>query len=319
MIRLFVDCDPGQDDAIALLLALASREVEVVGVTTVAGNQTVEKTTTNALKVLELAGRADIPVAVGAARPLVGELVVAADAHGETGLDGPSLPEPQARPVGQHAADFLAARLLDAKAPTTLVALGPLTNVALLLAMHPDACERIERIVLMGGAIGPGNMTPTAEFNIWTDPEAAHRVFECGLQVTMVGLDVTNRAVLTPAHADRLRGTGEVGAAVAAMLDFYLGFYLTAYEHGGAPIHDALAMAHVIQPEVLTIEPRDVKIELGGLCRGRTVVDMRRRTSLPSPTARVATDVDVEGFRELLLERLANFPPRAASEPLKAR
>jgi inosine-uridine nucleoside N-ribohydrolase len=319
VIRLLVDCDPGQDDAIALLLALASPEVEVVGVTTVAGNQTVEKTTTNALKVLELAGRADIPVAAGAARPLVGELVVAADAHGETGLDGPSLPDPRARPVDQHAADFLAARLLDAEEPVTLVALGPLTNVALLLAIHPDVCERIERIVLMGGAIGPGNMTPTAEFNIWTDPEAAHRVFECGLQVTMVGLDVTNRAVLTRDHADRLRGSGEVGAAVAAMLDFYLGFYLEAYEHGGAPIHDALAVAHIIQPDLLTIEPRDVKIELGGLCRGRTVVDMRRRTALPSPAARVATGVDVEGFRELLLGRLANFPTQPASERLKAR
>jgi pyrimidine-specific ribonucleoside hydrolase len=319
VIRLLVDCDPGQDDAIALLLALASPEVEVVGVTTVAGNQTVQKTTTNALKVLELAGRADIPVAAGAARPLVGELVVAADAHGETGLDGPSLPDPRIKPVDQRAADFLAARLLDADAPVTLVALGPLTNVALLLALHPDACQRIDRIVLMGGAIGPGNMTPTAEFNIWTDPEAAHRVFECGLQVTMVGLDVTNRAVLTRAHADHLRGNGEVGAAVAQMLDFYLGFYLAAYEHGGAPIHDALALAHLIRPDLLTIEPRDVVVERGGLCRGRTVVDMRRRIAPPTPTTRVATGVDVEGFRELLLGRLANFPPQPASEPLKAR
>jgi inosine-uridine nucleoside N-ribohydrolase len=319
VIPLLVDCDPGQDDAIALLLALASAEVEVLGVTTVAGNQTVDKTTRNALKVLELAGRADIPVAAGAARPLVGELVVASDAHGETGLDGPSLPEPQAKPLDVHAVDFLAERLLGAQAPVTLVALGPLTNLALLLALHPDACDRVERIVIMGGAIGPGNMTATAEFNIWTDPEAAHRVFECGLQVTMVGLDVTNRAVLTPDHADSLRGTGEVGAAVAAMLDFYLGFYLAAYEHGGAPIHDALAMAHVIRPDVLTVESREVKIELGGICRGRTVVDMRRRIELPPGTARVAIDVKVEGFRELLLERLANFPFRSASEALRTR
>ena len=319
MIPLLVDCDPGQDDAIALLLALASPEVDVLGITTVAGNQTVDKTTRNALKVLELAGRADIPVAAGAARPLVGELVVASDAHGETGLDGPALPEPEAKPLAVHATDFLAERLLGADAPVTLVALGPLTNLALLLALNPDACERVERIVIMGGAIGPGNMTATAEFNIWTDPEAAHRVFECGLQVTMVGLDVTNRAVLTPGHADSLRGSGEVGAAVAAMLDFYLGFYLAAYEHGGAPIHDALAMTHVIRPEVLTVEPRDVKIELGGLSRGRTVVDMRRRVELPPGTAHVAADVDVEGFRELLLARLANFPSRSASEALRTR
>jgi inosine-uridine nucleoside N-ribohydrolase len=319
VIPLLVDCDPGQDDAIALLLALASPEVDVLGVTTVAGNQTVDKTTRNALKVLELAGRGDVPVSAGAARPLIGELVVAADAHGETGLDGPSLPEPKAKPLDVHAVEFLAERLLVADAPVTLVALGPLTNVALLLALNPDACERVERIVIMGGAIGPGNMTPTAEFNIWTDPEAAHRVFECGLQVTMVGLDVTNRAVLAPEHADRLRGDGEVGTAVAEMLDFYLGFYLSFYEHGGAPIHDALAMAHIIQPDVLTIEAREVKIELGSLCRGRTVVDMRRRVELPPATARVAVDVDVEGFRELLLKRLANFPSRSASEALRAR
>ena len=319
MIPLLVDCDPGQDDAIALLLALASPEVEVLGVTTVAGNQIVDKTTINALKVLELAGRTDIPVAAGAARPLVGELVVASDAHGETGLDGPSLPEPKAKPVDAHAVDFLAERLLGPEAPVTLVALGPLTNLALLLALQPDACERVERIVLMGGAFGPGNMTPSAEFNIWTDPEAAHRVFESGLQVTMVGLDVTNRAVLTQDHAESLRGTGSVGAAVAAMLDFYLGFYLAAYEHGGAPIHDALAMAHVIRPDVITVEARDTKIEVAGICRGRTVVDMRRRVELPSGTARVAVDVHVERFRELLLERLANFPSRSASEALRAR
>jgi inosine-uridine nucleoside N-ribohydrolase len=319
VIPILVDCDPGQDDAIALLLALASSEVEVLGITTVAGNQTVDKTTRNALKVLELAGREDVPVATGAARPLVGELVVAADAHGETGLDGPSLPDPRAKPLDRHGVDFLAERLLGAEAPVTLVALGPLTNIALLLALHPDASERVERIVIMGGAIGPGNMTPSAEFNIWIDPEAAQRVFDCALPVTMVGLDVTNRAVLTSEHADRLRGNGEVGTVVAEMLDFYLGFYLSFYEHGGAPIHDAVAMAHVIRPEILTVEPRDVKIELGGLCRGRTVVDMRRRVELPPATARVAVDVDVEGFRELLLERLANFPPRSASEALRAR
>jgi inosine-uridine nucleoside N-ribohydrolase len=319
MIPLLVDCDPGQDDAIALLLALASPEVEVLGVTTVAGNQTVDKTTRNALQVLELAGRGDIPVAAGAARPLAGRLVVAADAHGTTGLDGPVLPDPKAEPLEEHAVDFLAERLLAAQEPVTLAALGPLTNLALLLALQPDACERVERIVLMGGAIGPGNMTASAEFNIWTDPEAAHRVFECGLQRTMVGLDVTNRAVLTPEHATRLRGTGEVGDAVAAMLDFYLGFYLSFYEHGGAPIHDGLAMAHLIRPNVLTTEPREVKIELEGLCRGRTVVDMRRRAELPPATANVAVDLDAEEFRNLLLERLANFPSRSASEALRTR
>jgi inosine-uridine nucleoside N-ribohydrolase len=309
VIQVLIDCDPGQDDAIALLLALASPELDVRGVTTVAGNQTLERTTTNALRVLELAGRGDIPVAAGADRPLEGELVTAADAHGETGLDGPDLPPPHLEPLDDHAVDFLGKRVEG----TTLIALGPLTNVALLLERQ---AERPERIVLMGGAIAEGNMTPSAEFNIWVDPEAAHRVFSSGLDVTMVGLDVTNRAVLTAEHAVRLRETGAVGAAVAAMLDFYLGFYLAAYDHGGAPIHDAVAVAHVLHPGLLKTLERHVEIDHGpGLCRGRTVVDMRRRTVLPEPNARVAVDVDVEGFRKLLLERLANFPSEGASGP----
>jgi len=309
VIPVLIDCDPGHDDAIALLLALASPELDVRGVTTVAGNQTLDKTTTNALRVLELAGREDIPVAAGADRPLEEELVTAADAHGETGLDGPDLPPPRREALDEHAVDFLAERAEGA----TLIALGPLTNVALLLERR---AERPERLVLMGGAIAEGNMTPSAEFNIWVDPEAAHRVFTSGLDVTMVGLDVTNRAVLTREHAARLREAGRVGAAVAAMLDFYLGFYLAAYVHGGAPIHDAVAVSHVIRPELLETLERHVEIDHGpGLCRGRTVVDMRRRTALPEPNARVAVDVNVEAFRELLLARLANFPPGGASGP----
>src|SRR5205823_11275353 len=181
---ILLDCDPGHDDAIALLLALASPEVELLGVTTVAGNQTVEKTTANAIRILELVGREDVPVARGADRPLVREPFVAAYVHGESGLDGPDMPAARGGPVAEHAVEFLAERV----AGTTLVATGPLTNVALLLALHPDA--RPDRIVLMGGAIAEGNVTPAAEFNIWADPEAAHRVFRSGLDVTMVGLDV---------------------------------------------------------------------------------------------------------------------------------
>jgi inosine-uridine nucleoside N-ribohydrolase len=313
VIPMLVDCDPGQDDAIALLLALASPEVEVLGVTTVAGNQTIEKVTVNALRVLELAGRGDIPVAAGAAEPLVGNLVVAADAHGETGLDGPDLPAPSAGPVDEHAVDFLAERLLASEQPVTLVPLGPLTNVALLLTERPAAAEHVERIVLMGGAIAEGNMTASAEFNIWIDPEAAAQVFASGLDVTMVGLDVTNRVVLTPEHAEQLRPQGPVGAAVAAMLDFYGGFYREAYDHGGCPVHDALAMAHVIRPGLVETQERHVEIDVSsGICRGRTVVDMRRRTVLPEPNASVAVDVDVAGFVSLLLERLPQLPASAS-------
>jgi inosine-uridine nucleoside N-ribohydrolase len=307
-IPVLIDCDPGQDDAIAILLALASPELELLGVTTVAGNQTLDKTTVNALKVLELAGRGDVPVAAGADRPLVSELVTAADAHGESGLDGPALPPPHSQPLEQHAVDFLAERVLASHRPVTLVPLGPLTNVALLLAERPEAAAKLERIVLMGGAIAEGNMTPSAEFNIWVDPEAAARVFESGLDITMVGLDVTDRAVLTADHAESLRSAGGVATAVAEMLDFYGSFYREVYDHGGCPIHDAVAVAHVIRPGIVETVARHVAVELGsGLCRGRTVVDTRRRRVAPKPTARVAVDVDVDGFRELLLGRLRSF------------
>src|SRR3954470_20151661 len=236
---ILLDCDPGHDDAIALLLALGSDELELRGVTTVAGNQTLEKTTINAIRVLELAGRGEIPVAAGAHRPLVREARVAADVHGETGLDGPDLPPPRARPEAEHAVDFLAGRIAGA----TLIATGPLTNVALLLARHPEA--RPERIVLMGGAIAEGNVTPAAEFNIWADPEAAHRVFSSGLDVTMVGLDVTRQALVTAEHAERLRGAGRIGHTVAELLDFYGRFHARVYGFNGSPIHDAVALADV--------------------------------------------------------------------------
>ena len=200
---IIIDCDPGHDDAIAILLALASPEVELLGITTVHGNQTLDKTTLNALKVLGLAGRADVPVARGADRPLVRELSVADHVHGESGLDGPSLPEPTARPVDDDAVSFLAERL---GAGVVLVPTGSLTNIARLLTEHPGV--RPERIVLMGGAIGLGNITPAAEFNIWADPEAAAIVFESGIDITMVGLDVTHEAIVGPERVERIRRVG---------------------------------------------------------------------------------------------------------------
>ena len=310
MIPVLIDCDPGQDDALALLLALGSPELDVLGVTAVAGNQTLDKTTANALRVLELAGRTDIGVAAGADGPLAGELVVAADAHGETGLDGVDLPPPSTAPVADHAKDFLAEKASASDQPVTLVALGPLTNIALLLEAHQETAKKIERVVLMGGAIHEGNQTPSAEFNIWIDPDAAARVFKSGLDVTMVGLDVTNKAVLSNADAESLRGAGPVAEAAADMLDFYLGFYNEAYDHGGAPIHDAVALAHVFRPDFLTVEDRHVEVDTSeGPCRGRTVVDMRRRTSGPDPNAHVAVDIDAGAFRTLLLGRLRAFSP----------
>jgi inosine-uridine nucleoside N-ribohydrolase len=306
-VPVLIDCDPGHDDAIALLLALASSELELLGVTTVSGNQTVEKTTANALQVLELAGRGDVPVAAGAERPLVRALKVAVDVHGESGLDGPALVPAATTAVAAHAVDFLAGRLLAAPAPVTLVATGPLTNVALLLARDPEAAARIERIVLMGGAIAEGNVTPAAEFNVWADPEAAARVFGSGLDVTMIGLDVTHRALLTAAHAERLRAAGRIGAFVADLHAFFTRFHGETYGWDGAPVHDAMAVAHVIRGDLVRTERRNVEVECGSeLCRGRTVVDLWRRTGR-APNAHVGVDVDADGFLALLLERLARL------------
>jgi inosine-uridine nucleoside N-ribohydrolase len=297
---ILLDCDPGHDDAIALLLALASPELELLGVTTVAGNQTVEKTTANAIRILELVG-SDVPVAAGAGRPLVREPYVAAYVHGDTGLDGPDLPPARRVPVEQHAVDFLAERIHGA----TLVATGPLTNVALLLARNEEA--RPKRIVLMGGAIAEGNVTPAAEFNIWADPEAAARVFSSGHDVTMVGLDVTHQALLTDEHAVQLRENGRVGSVVADLLDFYGVFHDQVYDFEGSPIHDAVAVAQVIRPDLLELRELNVEIDRESeLCRGRTVVDLWKRTER-KPNTRVAVGIDAAGFTELLLERLASL------------
>ncbi len=304
-VPCLLDCDPGHDDAIALLLALASPELELLGVTTTYGNQTLAKTTANALRVLELAGREDIPVATGADRPLARELVVAAHVHGESGLDGPVLPEPRTTPVGEDAVAFLADQVAAAREPVTLVATGPLTNVARYLAAHgPDG---VGRIVVMGGAIAEGNMTPAAEFNVWCDPEAAQQVFRSGAEVTMIGLDVTHQALLTTDRAEELRAAGRVGAFVAELNEFFSVFHHRTYGWDGAPVHDAVAVAYAIRPELVETRHRNVEVELESeLCRGRTVVDLWRRTERPA-NVHVGVALDRDGFFALLHERIASL------------
>jgi inosine-uridine nucleoside N-ribohydrolase len=304
-VKILIDCDPGHDDAIAILLALASPEVELIGVTTVAGNQTLDKTTRNALVTLEVGGRGDVSVAAGADRPLQRELRTAAHVHGESGLDGPELPEPSAQPVSAHAADFLAKRI---EPGVVLVPTGPLTNVALMLERHPDVRERLEHIVWMGGAIREGNITPAAEFNAFVDPEAAAAVFASGIPITMIGLDVTHRALFTRAHADRLRGTGRAGRFVAQLSDFFQRFHEDSYGFDGSPIHDAMAVAHVIDPTLVTTRHANVAVESSSeFCDGRTVVDLRG-VSGRQPNAEVGVDVDATRFLELLVSRIASLP-----------
>lgn len=306
-MKIVLDCDPGHDDAIALLLALASPEVELLGVTTVHGNQTLAKTTRNALKLLEFVGCTDVPVAAGADRPFSREAFVAEYVHGESGMDGPALPEPTTEPVDRHAVDFIAETVLASPEPVTLVPTGPLTNIGLFLARHPEAASKVERIVLMGGAIGEGNVTPAAEFNIWCDPEAADRVFMSGLDVTMIGLDVTHRAIFGPEPTARLKAAGRVGAMVAELLEFYGRFHKQSYGWDGSPIHDAVAMAHSFRPGIVETVFTGVRVDTGGeLGRGRTNVDLRGRVGW-EPNAHVGVDIDADAFVELLVERISSL------------
>ena len=304
-IPVIFDCDPGHDDAIALLLALASPELHLLGVITSYGNQTLAKTTVNALRLLQFAGRTDIPVAVGATQPLQRALELAAHVHGESGLDGPALPRLTTHPASEDAVAFMAALIRSATQPVTLVPTGPLTNLARYLAAHGSA--GIARVVLMGGSIAEGNMTPAAEFNIWCDPEAAAQVFASGLDITMIGLDVTHKALLGPAVEAQLRSAGRVGTFVAELNVFFSLYHKQTYGWEGAPIHDAVAMAHVIRSGLVETRERNVEIEtVSELCRGRTVVDLWRRTDR-APNAHVGVDLDTRAFFKLLVERITRL------------
>lgn len=274
---LVIDTDPGVDDAIALLVAAASPEVELRAVTTVFGNVALDQTTENALRILELAGAADIPVVAGAARPLVHEQPHrAGHVHGANGLGGVDLPPARTTAEPTPTVRFLANLLDESPRPVTVCAIGPLTNIALLVAAEPDATARIERLVIMGGAYSSGNVSPTAEFNVWSDPEAAHRVFGSGLPITMVGLDVTRPTAMDGAAVARIGDSGRVGAAAAAMLAHYLDYYVRVQGGPGVVIHDALAVLEAITPGVLGTVQRRVSVDCGhGPGRGTTYVDRR--------------------------------------------
>jgi pyrimidine-specific ribonucleoside hydrolase len=307
-IPIILDCDPGHDDAVAMLLALASPELEVLGITTVGGNATLEHVTENALRILALARREDVPVAVGARHPLVGALHTAPHVHGESGLEGPELPPARSQPVAEDAVTFIAAALESAQAPLTLVPTGPLTNIALLLRERPDLAPKIGHICLMGGAAGEGNITPSAEFNAWVDPEAADLVYRSGVRVTMIGLDVTHKAILWDPEREAMAAAGgPVTKLMCGLLGYFRGFHRRVYGWNGSPIHDAVAIAHLARPGLVRTVRANVVVELQGeFTRGRTVVDLRA-VSGRDPNADVGLDIDRERFIGFVRDAFATF------------
>ena len=305
MKKVLIDCDPGHDDMIALMLACASDKLEVLGVTTVAGNQEGEKTFNNALKILTLIDRKDVPVARGFDKPILRELVTAPEIHGVSGLDGADLPIPEVRPSNLHAVDFIINALLESDEKLYLIPTGPLTNIGVALLREPRIKEKIERIVLMGGAVFDSNVTPAAEFNIYVDPEAAKIVFESGLPLTMVGLDVTNKAIFSFKDIDRLeKFNGKVSKVVAPLLRFFAKTNHEFFGFKGAPLHDALAVSYVIDNTILDTKFLHVDIETyGQFTRGQTVVDIYGVTKKVL-NAEVALGLDVDKFKDFIFRAI---------------
>ncbi len=313
---IIIDCDPGQDDALAILLALGSPdELEVLAVTAVAGNVPLVLTEVNARKLVALAGRTDVPVYAGADRPLVRDLVTAEFVHGKTGLDGTDLPEPTVPLADGHGALAIVEIIRREPAGTvTLCPIGPLTNIALAMRLAPDIVSRIKAIVLMGGAIGIGNVTPAAEFNIYVDPHAADVVFRSGVPLVMHGLDVTHKALVTPSRLAAIRAIGtEVSEAVHGLLTFYNIYDQAKGEGQGAPLHDPCAIAYVMRPDLFGGRDCTIEIEIAGeASMGRTLVDWRGRSD-EAANARAIDEIDADGFFALLTERLARLPASARS------
>ncbi len=311
MRRVILDTDPGQDDAFAILLAVASPEdIELQALTTAAGNVTVDKTTRNALRLLELAGAPQIPVYRGCSRPMVNELFTAEYVHGVTGLDGPDLPEPRSVAASLHAVDYLITGLTAAGPRSVTVCLiGPMTNMAMALVMEPGIADRIDEFVIMGGSFhAGGNVTPAAEFNVFVDPHAAHVVLTSGVPITIMPLDATHQVQATPSRAARFRELGSpVGEAVTAMLDFASRHDIAERGFGGYPLHDPTVIAYLIAPDIFESRRAHVSVVTDtGPGHGQTIADWWGQTGM-EPNAKVVTSVDADRFFDLLTERLARY------------
>lgn len=308
-IPLIIDCDPGQDDAIALMLAMASPgELDLLGISAVAGNVPLVLTEANARAIRDVAGRSEVPVYAGCPRPMIKPLETAEYVHGKSGIDGANLPQPSRSVEESHAVDWLIDVLRNAEAPITVATLGPLTNIAMAIIMAPEIIDNISELVLMGGALSLGNITPAAEFNIYSDPHAAHVVFEAGLKLTMIGLDVTHQARATPERLEAIRAIGNPAAnSVAGMLDFYGAQYIETFGEG-APLHDPCVIAYILQPELFSGQDMRVDIEMDSpLTAGSTVCDLHDRSGRPA-NAHVVEKIDSVRFFDLVQERLACLP-----------
>lgn len=316
--KIIIDCDPGVDDAIALLLAISAANgcetlprLDILGITTVAGNVPLTLTQKNARKICELAGRSDLPVYAGCPRPLLRSLATAEEVHGATGLEGVALPEPQMPLQPEHGVDFLIETLMSSQQAVTLATLGPLTNLAVAIVKAPQILSRIEEVVVMGGAITHGNITPSAEFNIYVDPHAAQVVFTSGVKLTLIGLDVTHQAIATPERLAAIRAVGNpIGTTVANLISAYSIHDMKHYGFAGAPLHDPCVIAYLLQPELFTVRDLFVAVELASeQSIGRTIVDWWRSTA-SSANATVVTAINADGFYKLLVEQLGQLQAR---------
>jgi inosine-uridine nucleoside N-ribohydrolase len=306
--KIILDCDPGHDDAIAILLAAHHPDIDLLAITTVAGNQSVEKTTHNALKVCSLANIRNVPIARGMDRPLVRPARHAPDIHGESGLDGPNIPEPDIEPAPQHGVDLLIELLMKSDGDITLVPTGPLTNIATAIRSEPAILPKISAISLMGGAIGLGNVTPAAEFNIWADPEAAAVVFGCGRPITMCPLEVTHQALATDEVLGCLRAANRPVATFAAdLLSFFGDTYRNVFGFPAPPVHDPCAVAAVVDAEMVRTHLMRVEIEtMGEWSAGRTVCDMYGKLG-KEPNVKVGYALDVEHFWEMVIGTILTY------------
>jgi len=312
--KLILDCDPGHDDAVAIMLAAGSPELELLGVTTAAGNQTLENTGRNACHVLQRIGREDIPVYTGCGQPMVRQQIIAGDIHGKTGLDGPVFPPLRKSPEKEHALQFLIRTLLHSDGDIIVVTTGPMTNLAMALRLEPRIAEKIQRIVLMGGSYTNGNVTPAAEFNILADPEAAHVCFTAGRPVTMIGLDVTRKVLCYPEIVERM---AKVNTCASRLFVDLMGHFCKTQKEvfgwEGGPLHDPVTIASLLAPTLVTTKPMNVRIDLRSTdSYGRTNCDCFGYLGLPA-TADVAVDIDVPRFWDIIETGLGRYGKGEAS------